>query len=67
MALRENISAPVLVMDLVEASKDAASLLVRTRKKFFCLGVAVFYEWCHKWWTFRPPWPTLPGHGRQLL
>ena len=20
-----------------------------------------------KWMTFRPPWPTLPGPGRQLL
>jgi len=42
MALRGNISAPVRVMDLVEASKDAASLLVCTWKKFFCLGSARF-------------------------
>ena len=28
--------------------------------RFFC-------EWSHKWRTFRPPWPTLPGPGRQPL
>jgi len=42
MALRVNISAPVRVTDLVEASKDVASLLVSNRKKFFCLVSAVF-------------------------
>jgi len=40
VALRGNISAPVRATDLVEASKDAASLLVCTRKKIFCLGNA---------------------------
>jgi len=42
MALHGNISAPVRVTDLVEASKDAAILLVCTRKKFFLLGVCGF-------------------------
>ena len=42
MALHENISAPVRVTDLVEASKDAASLLVRTRKTFFAWGLRFF-------------------------
>jgi len=64
VALRGNISDPVRVTDLVEASKDAASLLVRTRKNFIACGVRVFCEWHHKWRTF---WPTLPGPGRQLL
>jgi len=36
-------------------------------KNFFCWGVWVFCEWGHKWRTFRPPWPTLPGPGRQPL
>jgi len=36
-------------------------------KKIFCLGVWVFCEWRHKWKTFRPPWPTLPGPGHQPL
>jgi len=44
VALRGNIAAPVRVTDLVEASKDAASLVVSTRKKLFCLGVQVFCE-----------------------
>ena len=36
-------------------------------KKNFCLGARVFCEWHHKWRTFRPPWPMLPGPGRQPL
>jgi len=38
VALCGNISAPVRVTDLVEASKDTASLVVCTRIKIFCLG-----------------------------
>jgi len=67
VALRGNISAPARVTDLVEASKNVASLLVYTQKKFFALAVQVFCQWRHKWRTFTPPWPTLPGPGRQPL
>jgi len=42
VALFGNISAPVWVTDLVEASKDAASLLVCIRKKIFAWGVRFF-------------------------
>ena len=42
LALRGNISAPVRVTDLVEVSKDAACLVVCTRKNFFGWGVRVF-------------------------
>jgi len=42
MALHGNYSAPVRVMDLVEVSKDAASLLECTRKNFFFLRGADF-------------------------
>ena len=42
MALHGNISAPVGVTDLVEASKDVASLLVCTQKKFL-LGECGFF------------------------
>jgi len=41
VALRGNISAPVRVTDLFEASKDAARLLVCTQKNFL-LGGAGF-------------------------
>ena len=44
MALRGNTSAPVRVTDLVEVSKDAASLVVCTRKKNLLGGVRVFCE-----------------------
>jgi len=68
VALRGNISTAVWVPDLVEASKDVASLLVCTRKKkFFAWGVQVFCEWRRKWRTFRPSWPTVPGPGCQPL
>jgi len=42
VALHGNISAPVRVTDLVEASKDTASLLVCTRKNFFAWGCGFF-------------------------
>jgi len=40
VALHGNIFAPARVMDLAEASKDVASLVICTRKRFFCLGGA---------------------------
>ena len=43
MALRGNSSGPVCSTDPVKVSKDAASLLVCTRKKIFCLGAAGFF------------------------
>jgi len=67
VALRGNFSGPVSATNLVEVSKDAAGLLVCTRNKFFGWGMQIFCEWCHKWRTFRLPWPTLPGPGRQPL
>jgi len=42
VALRGNISAPVRVTDLVEASKDAASLLICTRKNVLLGGCNFF-------------------------
>ena len=67
MAFHGNFSGPVCSTDTVKVSKCAASLLVCTQKKFFAWGVRFFGEWSHKWRTFRPPWPTLPGPGRQPL
>jgi len=51
MALRGNISALSLT-DLVKVSKDAATLVACTWKKFFGWGVLFFFEWRHKWRTF---------------
>jgi len=42
VALRGNISGPVWVTDLVEVSKDAASLLVCPRKKILLGGAGFF-------------------------
>jgi len=42
VALHRNLSAPVRVTDLVEASKNAASLLVCTLKKIFAWGCRFF-------------------------
>jgi len=44
VALRENISALVQDTDVVEASKDAASLLVGTQKEIFAWGLQFFCE-----------------------
>jgi len=53
--------------ELFNSSNGLASLVDCTRKKNFVWGVRVFCEWRHKWKTFRPPWPALPGPGRQPL
>ena len=53
--------------ELFSGSNGSASLVDYTRKKIFARGVQFFCEWCHKWRTFWPPWPTLPGPGRQPL
>jgi len=44
VALHGNISAPVRVTDLVKPSKDDASLVVCTQKKFFGWGMQIFCE-----------------------
>jgi len=49
----------------VKRCGKASSL--HSKKKFFAWGVRVFCECCHKWRTFRPPWPTLPAPGCQPL
>ena len=40
---------------------------LHSKKNFLLEEVRVFCEWCHKWRTFRPPWTTFPGPGRQPL
>jgi len=53
--------------ELFSGSNGSASLVDCTWKKFFVWRVRVFCEWRHKWRTFRLPWPTLLGPGRQPL
>ena len=53
--------------ELFSGSNGLASLVDCNQTKIFCLGVAVFCEWCHKWRTSWPPLPTLPGPVRQPL
>jgi len=53
--------------ELFNSLNGLARLVDCTRKKFYAWGLRVFCEWCHKWKTVRPPWPTLPGLGRQPL
>ena len=50
-------------IELIKGSKDVASLLFCTRKKFFGWGVLIFCEWCQNCRTFRTPWRTSPGLG----
>jgi len=65
VALHGNISAPVWVTDLVEASKDAASLLVCTRKKIITWGCRFFVSDVISGGLLGHP--TLPGSGHQPL
>ena len=53
--------------ELFSGSNGSARLVDCTRKKIFCFGSALFFEWRRKWRTFWPPWPTLPGPGLQPL
>ena len=53
--------------EVFNGCNGSASRVDCTRKNFFAWGVRVFCDWRHKWRTFRPPWPTLPGPGRQPL
>jgi len=61
VALRRNISGPG------RSIKRRSKFFSLHSKKIFYLGVRVFSEWHNQWRTFRPPWPTLPGPGRQPL
>ena len=67
MALGRNFSGLVYSTDPVKVSKDAASLLVCTRKKFFAWGLRVFVSDVISGGVLRRPWPTLSGPGRQPL
>jgi len=53
--------------ELFSGSNGLASLVDCTRKKNFAWVVRFFCEWRHKWRTFWPPWPTLPGPGHPTV
>ena len=67
MALRRNISTPVRVTDLVEASKDMASLVVSTRQKFFAWGYRFFASDVTSGVLLDHLGPLCLDPGRQLL
>jgi len=47
--------APKVVESCSKARKTRQVLVSAHEKNFFGWGVRIFYEWCHKWRTFRPP------------
>ena len=53
--------------ELFKPLKDLTSLRVRNEKNSFWFGFWIFCEWCHKWSTFRPFWPTSSGPGPKPL
>jgi len=68
MALCKHNSNPESGRDLFEGSKDAASLLACTQKKFFLVEAYRFFVSDDiSWRAFRPPWPTSPGPGPKPL
>ena len=66
VALRAYNSGTKSGRELFKGSRHDKSSSLHSKKHFW-LGGAVFCEWRHKWRTFRPPWPTLPGPGLKPL
>jgi len=64
---REFLRSGMLYRPGKSLKRRSKSSSVQLKKHFFAWGVRVFCEWCHKWRTFWPPWPTLPDPGRQPL
>ena len=57
--------------ELFKVSNRSASLLVCTWKKFFCWGVQICCEWCHKWSSFgvilaHAAWPRAQLLGERV-
>jgi len=71
VALCGNFFGPVCCTDPVKVSKDVASLLVCTWKKFFGCGVRIFCDWRHKWSSFgvilaQVAWPWAQPLGQSV-
>ena len=64
---REFLYSCILYRPGKSIKKRGQSGTLHSKKKIFAWGVRVGCEWRHKWRTFRPPWPTLPGPGCQPL
>ena len=63
VALRTRNAGAESSGELFKGSKDAASLLLWTRKKLFGWGLRIFCEIRRKWRAFRPHWPFSPDPG----
>ena len=61
MALHRNFTGPISTTETVKSSKDMASLVACTLKKFLAWGCRFFVSDVIKWRTSRPPWSTSPG------
>jgi len=66
-ALRGNFSGRLSATDPAKSSKDTENLVASTLKNFFGRWVQIFWEWRHKWRTFRSTWPTSPSPGPKPL
>jgi len=64
---REFLRSGMLYQSGKSLKRRGRSSSLHSKKNFFAWGLRVFCEWHHKWRTFRPPWPILPGPGRQPL
>jgi len=53
--------------ELLNGSKESASLVDYTRKNFFWLGMRIFCEWRHKWSSFRVILAHVARPGAQPL
>ena len=64
---REFLQSGMLYRPGKSLKRHGKSSSLHSKKNFFAWEMRVFCEWRHKWRTFRPPWPTLPGPGHQPL
>ena len=64
---REFLQSGMLYRPGKSLKRRGKSSSLHSKKIFLLRGVRVFCDWRHKWRTFRPPCPTLPGPRRQPL
>jgi len=73
---KKHLNSPVFAQEylrsclgygLVRSVKKCSQSSSLPSKKIFLPGGWFFCEWRHKWRTFRPPWPTLPGPSYQMF
>ena len=67
LGLRQACQSKNYMQRQVSFREKSCAFVVLFPRSIHIRVVWIVCERCHKWRTFRPPWPTLPGPGRQPL